>query len=107
MSVLRELQSLIRDAEASDLRMMLKSVPYSVFMDFFEDNPELRFLAHEFDEETADRIKNTKDYSEALILGHNLYGGKRGGSMKDAKRLAAEGIGQSADDYLVKCMKGE
>ena len=43
--VLRELQSLIRDAEPSDLRIMLKSVPHNVFIDYFEDNPEMRYVA--------------------------------------------------------------
>ena len=46
--VLKELQNLIRDADPSDLRIMLKSIPDNVLIEFFEDNPEMRYVTNDF-----------------------------------------------------------
>ena len=87
-----------RIAEENAWLMMLKRVPDNIFMLFFEDNPEMRYVAFDYepiDEEglrlwremgAGNPIRGDVEMTDAEhIRESTIYGGKRGGSMKDSQ----------------------
>jgi hypothetical protein len=51
--------SIYADRTDKEWMMLLKQVPDNVFIDFFEDNPEMRYVAEEYEE--PDRYISPED----------------------------------------------